>query len=141
MVKGNQLLVVMVAIVFAISWFSTIEAKLRYQEPHFPVYNFTEFLKCDKIFKENAGLSFMECSTGIVEQFLEDTFSFSPACCKAENAISNLPCWKDSVEYFSPVFPKWYSTLIKDYCASGKAPLPVLIDPYVTPTTPAPTPF
>ncbi|KAG9443425.1 hypothetical protein H6P81_014765 [Aristolochia fimbriata] len=139
MVKGSLVLVIP-ALAFAALWLSG-EAKLRYQEPHFPVYNFTEFLKCDRIYKETAGLSFMECATGIVEQFLEDTFSFSTACCEAENAISNLPCWKDSVEYFSPVFPKWYSTLIKDYCASGKAPLPVPIDPYVTPAAPAPSPF
>ncbi|KAG9442764.1 hypothetical protein H6P81_018618 [Aristolochia fimbriata] len=69
--------------------------------------------------------AFRECATAILSHLTSDTFSFSQACCKAENAVSNLPCWKDSVEYFSPVIPKWYSVLIKDYCASGKAPTTV----------------
>ncbi|KAG9442770.1 hypothetical protein H6P81_018624 [Aristolochia fimbriata] len=120
MVKGTQLTMILVLGLAAFSL--PTEAILHFREPTLPVYNFTEFKKCDKIFKAVAGEAFRECATGILSHLTSDTFSFSQACCKAENAVSNLPCWKDSVEYFSPVIPKWYSVLIKDYCASGKAP-------------------
>ncbi|KAG9442761.1 hypothetical protein H6P81_018616 [Aristolochia fimbriata] len=123
MVKGTQLTVILVLGLAA--FLLPAEAILHFREPTLPVYNFTEFKKCDKIFKAVAGEAFRECATAILSHLTSDTFSFSQACCKAENAVSNLPCWKDSVEYFSPVIPKWYSVLIKDYCASGKAPTTV----------------
>ncbi|KAG9442773.1 hypothetical protein H6P81_018627 [Aristolochia fimbriata] len=126
MVKGAQLTMVLLVALATLSL--PTEAILHYREPPFPVYNFTEFKKCDKIFKAVAGEAFMGCATAILDHLTKDTFSFSQACCKAENAISNLPCWNDSIEYFSPVIPKWYSVLVKDYCASGKSPsiVPIL---------------
>ncbi|KAG9442760.1 hypothetical protein H6P81_018614 [Aristolochia fimbriata] len=134
MVKGTQLTMILVLGLAAFS--HPTEAILHFREPTLPVYNFTEFKKCDKIFKAVAAEAFRECATTILSHLTSDTFSFSQACCKAENAVSILPCWKDSVEYFSPVIPKWYSVLIKDYCASGKAPTTV---PKV-PTAEAPSP-
>ncbi|KAG9442768.1 hypothetical protein H6P81_018622 [Aristolochia fimbriata] len=134
MVKGTQLTMILVLGLAAFSL--PMEAILHFREPTLPVYNFTEFKKCDKIFKAVAGEAFRECATGILSHLTSDTFSFSQACCKAENAISNLPCWKDSVEYFSPVIPKWYSVLIKDYCASGKAPTTVPKVPIVEAPSP-----
>ncbi|KAG9442767.1 hypothetical protein H6P81_018621 [Aristolochia fimbriata] len=125
MVKGTQLTMILV-LGLAAFFCSQRRQYFILESLHYRSTTISpKFKKCDKIFKAVAGEAFRECATAILSHLTSDTFSFSQACCKAENAVSNLPCWKDSVEYFSPVIPKWYSVLIKDYCASGKAPTTV----------------